>query len=414
MPELLVSPSPPSRYHTLAEAAEAADGKEGWRILMAPGRYYMPTAVLRGKLTISAASGLGSVLLAGTDAWIIAAGGDITLEGLMLRSRPSDGGGAYVTGGSLTVQNCHVTAGRRGALWAREGATMTVRACDVHGAVVCYDESSGEITDSRVSQTPGNGVYVKGSGMAVRVSDSFVHRTAEAGIHAADGATITIENCDIAEPRYGVSVGGGSTTIRKTRIHHPGEAAVTAWGESAVTVEDCQITASARTGLRATGSATVMVRRTTVRDCAGNGINVSGAASVRVESCEVIGSSSAGICLSDQSALVMTSGLILGPDAGVLVGSGQARLDKVAVSGSNSMGVAVTGDGRAELRECTITCNNIGVQADDLGRVAVADCRFEGNTSHDRAQGKVTVTNAWGWAQAATAPPGWRGLRVPQ
>jgi len=189
---------------------------------------------------------------------------------------------------SLELESCDLTGNMRlGVLAAESGTTVTLRGTTIQ--------------DTKPDET-GDGGY---------------------GVEAYDGATLTMEACEVTgNTSMGVLAHDSGTTVslQGTTIQEtlPGENGESGYGiladdGASLTTEACSVTENTRLGIVAQGSSTtVTLLETTIQDTQRNGngefgygIQVNDGATLSAEACEVAGNSGLGIIASDSGTTVV-------------------------------------------------------------------------------------------------------------
>ena len=311
------------------------------------------------------------------------------------------------------------------------------------------DGAQGTYTDCEVTGTNRFGVLVQG-GANPRFERLLVHDASDIGLSVTDGATGTyldcaVRNCtrtadsgavhihDAAAPTVrgltisghegrGLSLRNGARgSFSGVEIDEVGGAGLSVGPECEPRLEDITVRAAGDEKLGAVTviGAHISLRGLTVERGRSEALYVQGGF-VSVESLRVEGAeeSSNAVVVAEDGNLQITSGRVAGPGAcGLASAGGTLRVRGLEVTGWRT-GVAVLGDGTAELDDCAVTGNtSVGVSIDSTRRVSMRGCAVEGNgtdielspTAPDplltRHTGPLPARLARPHADAAASPP---------
>ncbi|MBR7826605.1 right-handed parallel beta-helix repeat-containing protein [Actinospica sp. MGRD01-02] len=207
---------------------------------------------------------------------------------------------------------------------------------------------------------------------------------------AAGSATPTFRRCTFSTSAHaGIYVRErGGARIERCAFNNIRGHALVAAGTARLEMHESRVEASEGAGLRLLDEARADVLSSTFSACQGPGVTVANAASARLLGCRMIGGAAEGVRVDGSSPLRSaaavaadpaepTPGQILhalssGPLAelhgvviedcdivgvaleGVVVGAGQARLDRSRLTGARRAGVLAGGSAKVEIRECAI------------------------------------------------------------
>ncbi|MFF7415273.1 right-handed parallel beta-helix repeat-containing protein [Streptomyces lydicus] len=432
---LNVSGSEPGCYPTIGQAI--ADADTGAIINVLPGEY-RESLVIRVPVSITAEDGRGTVTLEAVEgSAVLLAAEALTLRGLELRNRDDQCATVDAAMGSLTMEDCGITAESVAAVLARGGATLAVRDCGITNSkgsgLVAIEHAGGQVERSTFTGISGSGL-VLASGADPVVRHCTFGDIGGNAVCGTEGALGRIEDCEMTGAR-GPAVGmekESTTAVVRTRIHHTADSAVHLTGQVRNLFEDCEISDVEGHGFVLTGGATPTVKRCTVTRPGGNGILVTEHSQGTFQECEVSETQQTAvwvtggsepvltdvrvhhgaelaIAVRDQSAGTYTGleihdmerhgiGISTGANPlfrkvavrdckghGVLVAeNGRGRIEDSRIERTDLAGLAATGGGNPYVRDTKVLDSaDAGVLVGAEGRGALRDCEISGA----RAQG---------------------------
>jgi hypothetical protein len=339
--DVVVSPSGSGHFTTLGEAVARAPA--GARIVVRPG-VYDEALVLTRPVEIVAAGRPGEVVLrssrascvrmeadsatlrdltivrvrgAGAPSFAVdVARGELVLEGCDVSSESLACIAIHGAGTRPQIRRCVVRDGADAGIFAFDGATGLVEACDVRGnanvgvaiakgasprlvrcrifdgknaGVVSWDDGLGRLEDCEVFDNADAGIGASGGG-GPHVERCRVYSNGNAGLYVHDGGLGEFSECEIfghSEAEVAVAR-GGSPAVRGCRIHG-GQTGVLVTDGGAGTFEACEITENAGSGVVIGASGGLVLRGCVIRGNGGVGVRAEDGASATLDSCDVRG-----------------------------------------------------------------------------------------------------------------------------
>ncbi len=196
---------------------------------------------------------------------------------------------------------------------------------------------------------------------------------------------LMLEDCDITSNSLScIAVHNDSTNpiIRRCRIHTSADSGIYIFNGATGTLEDCDIYDNANVGVAITERARPVIKRCTIRDGRNAGLVVWGGGTGLVEECEIFGNAKAGIGISEAGdALIRRCRIYGGGNSGVFIhDNGQAALEDCDIHNHAEAEVAITLGGNATLRGCRIHEGRLsGIILRDQGRALLDECDVYGN-----------------------------------
>jgi hypothetical protein len=260
---LLVSPDQPGAYGSIGDALGAAPA--GSVVSVDPGTYYEALFVNDREITVVAAQGPGTVTIdasAATYPTVSCNRGRLELRDLTLKAAGGPGVRADDRA-TLTMTGCTLSAGTNYAITVSNRSEFTLTGCTVTGGRggLVVEESAGTVDGCGFAEFSEDGIVVRaGSNPAIRAST--ITRCGNHGI-AVDGATPTIEDCEISQLNgVGVAVTNQSAPVlRRCRVHATRGPAVSLGPGCRGTVEECTTENTATPAIAVAAGAEVVGRR---------------------------------------------------------------------------------------------------------------------------------------------------------
>jgi parallel beta-helix repeat protein len=218
---LTVSRTLSGAYPTIQDALEVAP--DAAVISIAPGVYQEAVRLDGRRITLAASSEAGATVLdasaIGRSA-VSAAGGDVTLRGLSLKS--ADYPAVRASGGRLRIEKCTLSAGFAAGVAVSDAVVL--EAVDVkvtagqYGFVI--EDGGGLVDKCEVRNATDDGIIVR-LGANPTIRNSTIAGCGYRGIYIYQAARPTIERCDISGTGdAGISVAHQSApTVTNTWIH---------------------------------------------------------------------------------------------------------------------------------------------------------------------------------------------------
>ncbi|WP_399082991.1 right-handed parallel beta-helix repeat-containing protein [Streptomyces sp. BBFR2] len=383
---LNVSDTEPGCYPTIGQALTEAD--PGAIINVLPGSYH-ESLVVRVPVSITAEEGPGSVTWDTAEgSTVLLAAESLTLRGLELRGR--DGGAAVVDAamGTLTMEECTVTAASAAAVLARGGARLALRDCALANTagsgLVAMEDAAGEVERCAFRAVQGSGV-VLASGADPLIRDCAFNDIGGNAVCSTEGGRGRIEDCDLSGIR-GPAIGvekGGATSVHRTRIHDSADSAVHLTGPVRGVFEDCEITDVTGHGFVLGAGAAPHVVRCTVTRTGGNGLLVTDRSHGTFEDCEVTGAEETAVWVTGESDPQLT-GVRIHHGAGLAVAvrdQSAGTYTGLDIHDMERHGIGISTGANPLFRKASVRdCRGHGVLVAEDGRGRIEDSRIERTT----------------------------------
>jgi SpoVK/Ycf46/Vps4 family AAA+-type ATPase len=400
-----VSASGDSGYRSIVAALAAAP--DGATVVVQPGRY-AESLVLSRPVTIVAAQAPGAVVVeAPAGAAVTVISGSAALQQLVLRGQDPLTAVTQVTGGSLTLDQCDVTAAARAAIEVRgSGAAMVMRGGRVRNSagrgVVVTDGASGTFERTVIEHVSSDAVTIS-SGADPAFRDCTISDVLGTGLTAADNARGIVAGCEITRIT-GAAVAlreSSSTRLTSDWIHDTQDVGVLIASAARPVLEDCEIRDTGSHGMVLTGEADPVVRRCSITRAAGEGISLTGRSRGAFSDCTVTDTASAGVLVGDGSDPMFSKCRFRGTAKAALVVTDAAAgtFDRVDVRGAGQHGIEIRAAANPLLRQAVVVgCRGHGLTVLEDGRGRIEDSVIEG-------------TGAAGLRSASGGYPDVRGTR---
>jgi hypothetical protein len=260
-----------------------------------------------------------------------------------------------------------------------------------------------------VGDGPREEIVVRGAGASclrasaegARVAGLTLRGAADGGraFFAVDVArgNLLLEDCDVSSDTLScVAVHGpeAAPLIRRCRIHDGADSGLYFFDGASGTVEECEVNGHANVGVAITGGAGPVVRRSKIYAGANAGLVVWQEGTALVEECEIYGNRLAGLGVSEGAKLTARACRLHGGDnSGVFVHhEGEAVLEGCELSGHREAQAAVTTGGRLFLSGCRLQRGqDSGVYVRDGGQALLQSCTVIGNAGAGASVGSASV-----------------------
>jgi SpoVK/Ycf46/Vps4 family AAA+-type ATPase len=372
-------------YRSIGAALAAVP--DGATVVVQPGRY-AESLVLGRPVTIVAAQAPGGVVVeAPAGAAVTMTGGSAALRHLVLRGQDPVTAVTEVTGGSLTLDQCEVTAAARAAIEVRgSGAAVLMRGGRVRNSaglgVVVADGASGTFERTVIEHVSSDAVTIS-AGADPAFRDCTISDVQGAGLTAADYARGIVAGCEITRIT-GVAVAfreSSSTRMTSTWIHDTQDVGVLIASAARPVLEDCEIRDTGSHGMVLTGQADPVVRRCSITRTAGEGISLAGGSRGAFSDCTVADTASAGVLVGEASDPMFSKCLFRGTAKAALVVTDAAAgtFDRVDVRGAGHHGIEIRAAANPLLRQAAVAgCRGHGLTVLEDGRGRIEDSVIEG------------------------------------
>jgi hypothetical protein len=213
---------------------------------------------------------------------------------------------------------------------------------DALAASVWIEEGNVILEDCVFSSTSVAGVVVHSAKASCTLRRCLIHDCEVDGVNITREATVTLEDCEIANSAVGIYTSiRSSVTARRTRIHSGRGIAVLLDDFSRGVLEECNLRGNAQNHLAVVGGAHVEARACVIERGAWCGVCVDGGSAVIDDT-----------TITDNGA----SGIWVGPNS-------EATLRGCRVTDNARFGVSLTPTGRAIVEDCTLRANGLGAWA---------------------------------------------------
>ncbi len=399
-----VGPRGRGTHRSLAGALRAAE--PGDTVMIAPGSY--PEAVLlERRVTLVAAQGAGSVLLAapaGAGPALTVQGPDCLVRGLVIEAAdPGEVALAVTPGAGLVLEHCTVRGGRlevRGPERAAPdgeidgdgeigedgenadaASAVLLRGCRLEGARLAALRLSGgarvRAEDTLITGVDGTGAVLSGAATldAVRLR---LEATSGSGIRLRGRARLRLRDCELHRPgRAGLLLEDDThATAGGTRIEAAGSAGLHLTGAARADLTDCRIGRTAASALVVQDRAHLTAHGCTVTDPAANGLLVTAAGRADLTDCRLEGCAFSAIHLSGDSVGTFTDCRLRGgaEHGAHLAGRARATLTDCAVTDPAMTGIAITEQAGATVTGCRIAGADTGIAVGSPAGTRIDHC----------------------------------------
>jgi SpoVK/Ycf46/Vps4 family AAA+-type ATPase len=366
-------------YRSISAALKAAP--DGATIMVWPGSY-ADKLVLARPVTIAAESQGAVVVKSPQGPAVTMTAGAATLRQLTLSGRDAAAAVIEVTGGSLTLEGCEVTAAARAAIETR-GASAAVlmrdgRVRNSAGAgVVISDGAGGTFERTVIEHTRSDGVEIS-SGADPAFRDCMISDVQGTGLTASDNARGVVQGCEFTRIT-GPAVAFGqnsSTRMNSAWIHDTSDVGVLVTSAARPLLEDCEIRGTGSHGIVLTEEADPVVRRCSISRPAGQGIRVIGRSRGAFTNCTVTDTAAAGALVGEASDPMFAKCRFRGTAKAALIVTGAATgtFDRVDVRGHWHNGIEISSGANPLLRQAAVAaCRGHALAVLDEGRGRIED-----------------------------------------
>ena len=353
--ELAVSATEPGCWRTIAAALVRA--RPGDVVAVRPGTYREALAP-RGDVRVVAAEGSGTVTVtAGEGSAVTVTGGEVVLEGLVLRGDHRCDALVQVGGGRLALRDVDVDAdgwagvqvtGGRFEAWGGRLANRSGAALVVEGGI------GAELTDITIGPATTAGVVVT-SPVGVSLRRSSVRPGGRHGVVVAGDGVVRLDTCVI-----------GEASVAGVLVHERAAAELT----------DCHLEGPGD-GIRAAGTARAFLLRATLSGLGGDGLVTDGEAELVATDCGLWDLRGRGLAAADRSSATLTSVHVARTAAAAVSVRGAARVaaSDLAVDDGGPAGLEVVGRGELSVDDLRVDGGATGVHVAGLGRLRLRGAR---------------------------------------
>jgi SpoVK/Ycf46/Vps4 family AAA+-type ATPase len=370
-------------YRSISAALGAAP--DGATILVRRGSY-ADSLVLARPVTIAAESE-GAVVESPQGPAVTMMAGSSTLRRLTLCGRDAAAAVVDVTGGSLTLEGCEVTAAARAAIETRgTGAAVFMRDGRVRnsagaGVAIC-DGAGGTFERTVIEHVRSDGVAIS-SGADPAFRYCTISDVQGTGLVASDNARGVIQGCEITRITGPAVAFGQNSSTRMTSawIHDTWDVGVLVTTGARPLLEDCEIRDTGSHGVVLYEEADPVVRRCSVSRPAGQGILVMGRSRGAFSDCTVTDTGAAGALVGEASDPMFAKCRFRGTAKAALIVTDAAAgtFDRVDVRGPGHNGIEITSGANPLLRQANVAaCRGHALTVLDEGRGRIEDSVLEG------------------------------------
>jgi SpoVK/Ycf46/Vps4 family AAA+-type ATPase len=383
---LTVAPDGKGGHRSIGSALAAAP--EGATIIVHPGSYPESLVLIR-PVTIAAAQAPGAVIIQAPSGPAVTLGaGSATLRQLVLGGRDPVTAAVEVAGGSLTLDQCEVTAAAKIAIETK-GADAAVfvhggriRNSAGHGVVVT-DGASGKFERTVIEHVASDGVTVR-SGADPAFRECTISDVQGTGFTASDSARGVVHGCEITRiTGPAVALGENSSTrMTSAWIHDTADIGVLISSGARPLLEDCEIRDTGSHGMVLTDEADPVVRRCSITKSAGQGICVIGRSRGAFTDCTVADTGAAGAFVGEASDPMFAKCRFrnLEKTALVVTDAAAGTFDRVDVRGTRHNGIEISSAANPLFRQAAVAdCHGHALAVLDEGRGRIEDSVMEGS-----------------------------------
>jgi hypothetical protein len=269
---------------------------------------------------------------------------EVTLDGFDICS-PSGNAVVVTNGGRATLTNCvlRTTLADWAAVAVGADSSVEIRDCTIRdtpsNAVWVCQGGRAEIVRCQLRGLKHAAVCVAGRGSSARIRESNIYGTKGAGIWVREQAQVVIEACDISAcgDLQGVLAEGGATaSAHQSKIHDMQGPAVEARTGGQVLLDHCELSEIETPAVNAVGNGSVAtLNDTIIHDVRLNGVFASEGARVVADKCDIRG------CGPGRPAVALLTGA-------------SGRLSRCTVHDITSNAVVCRTAAQAELLDCQI------------------------------------------------------------
>jgi hypothetical protein len=261
-------------------------------------------------------------------------------------------------------------------------ANLTLRgAAGGNAAAFAVDVLRGELVleDCDISSETLSSIAIHGPEAAPLIKRCRIHDGADSGLYFFDGASGTVEDCEVyGNTNVGVAITGGARPVlKRSKVYGGANAGVVAWQSGDALIEACEVYGNRLANLGVSEGAKVTARSCHIHEGENSGLFVQREGEAILEGCELYGHREAEAAVTTQGRLFLSGCHIHGGhDSGVLIrDGGQALLQGCEVHDNAGSGVSVGAGSVLAVIESTIHDNaRYGIEA-----AAGATARVEGS-----------------------------------
>ena len=349
-------------YRTISEAIHSAT--PGTTIRVRPGLYHESINIDR-EVEIVGDGPVAKIVVESEDSSCVHVAADrAVVRGLSLCCAAGTEGLAFfvvdVERGELVVDRCTVFSDCRSCIFIHGNASSAeIRCTEIYGGqasgVYVNEGGVGVIEDCEIHDLMGAGVTIVGGSTQVR--RSRIHNCRTGVLVEGQCSGIVVDSAIYANALAGVEInGGGDPHVLRTKIHSNIGAGVLIHGAGLGVIEDCEIYANALSGIEVNEGGNPQVCRAKVHSNKLQGVLVHGAGLGVIEDCEIYANLGAGVHIME---------------------GGDIKVRHTTIHGHKSPGVHVCGQGLGTVEDCEIYENYIGVSVADGGNPQIRRTKID-------------------------------------
>jgi SpoVK/Ycf46/Vps4 family AAA+-type ATPase len=381
---ITVAPDGQAGHRSITAALAAAP--DGAIILVHPGLYPESLSTTRDVTITSADTAEKVIVESPAGPAVDLAHGAVRLHGLSLRSRDSAVAVVNVTGGTLSLEQCDVTASGQAAIQVH-GETAVVTAHDGRVGnsaglgIVISDGAQGVFERVVIERVGSDGVTISG-GADPAFRECTISDIQGAGV-AARGARGSLDGCELTRitgPAVAV-MEASSTRLRSTSIHDTSGVGILVTDTARPVVEDCELHDIGSHGMMLTEGADPVVRRCSITRVNGEGITLGSRSCGTFTDCMVTDTSASGVLVGGAGDPVFTKCRIRGTAKTALsvTDAAAGTFDRFDIRGSGQHGIEIRAAANPLVRQAAVAeCTGDGLTVLDEGRGRIEDSVFEG------------------------------------
>lgn len=314
------------------------------------------------------------------------AAAQLILRRCTVRDSKKEAGVAFYNGSGGLIEDCDLLNLGGVGLVTHKGANPTVRGSRLRdgksNAVVSFEKGRGVLENCEVSGHELPAVVVKVGGV-LTVRGCKVHDNKSDGVLALETGSGTVQDCELsANAGNGAKAASGANLVlRECKVHHNAQNGVLATEDGRATVEGGSVTANKQTGIAVIKGSRAEVRNCAVSEGESNGITFIDNGGGTVENCEIFENAK--------------------PNIGITRGS-NPTLRECKIRNGKSSGVVILEGGLGTFENCDIFSNEReGLEATGESKPVVRNCIARGNKLNglhfsNKAAGRVDGGDVYG------------------
>ncbi|MEP6923645.1 MAG: pectinesterase family protein [Pyrinomonadaceae bacterium] len=294
---IIVSAVGDGDFVSISEAIKAA--RAGAQILVRPG-LYEENIILDKKMEIAGDGAVQNIVVRSRDKSCVSMQTDrAIIRNLTLQCVAGNKGktvfGVDIANGEMTLQNCDVSSDSLACIAVRGQTTNSfIRDCLIHNGsdsgIYFFEGATGTIEECEIYQNKHSNVVI-----AQNANPTFkncrIFKGENAGFFVYQNGLGTIDDCDI----YGHAAGevvvsqGGSPVLRGCQIHDSNNAGVFVQNQGRALLEGCNIYGNLGAGVSFDGGSIGAINRCRINANGKVAVRVKGQSIVRVENSDLTG-----------------------------------------------------------------------------------------------------------------------------